>query len=274
MTPPALPSFAMSPTLPLPVVAFVLGGWDLGISGDLLLQGVIFAQFAHYTTRYKRDIPLLRAFVWGLLFLTTLKSAQGLGILWSQNVQHFTDVEGAADLFFMTWFLQLNVSFVAVIVFYVQMFFCYRLWAISKKFLLVAFILVLFVFALLSAIVSSVFTFTKDHLQNDRWISIHLGTVVAGDLLLCGSTTYFLIQHLKETSLPETAGMFRALLKLTIQSTAPAAICAFLNLIATQLPTASDPLNAWTMVAIMTNGWLPKLYAFSAMWTLNTRREI
>jgi hypothetical protein len=28
------------------------------------------------------------------------------------------------------------------------------------------------------------------------------------------------------------------------------------------------------MVAIMTNGWLPKLYAFSAMWTLNTRREI
>jgi hypothetical protein len=86
-------------------------------------------------------------------------------------VQHFTDVEGAVDLFFMTWFLQLNVSFVAVIVFYVQMFFCYRLWvgahlntylllnsewmqAISKKFLLVAFILVLFVFALLSAIVS------------------------------------------------------------------------------------------------------------------------
>lgn len=28
------------------------------------------------------------------------------------------------------------------------------------------------------------------------------------------------------------------------------------------------------MVAIMTNSWLPKLYAFSAMWTLNTRQDI
>ncbi|KAF8207410.1 hypothetical protein K438DRAFT_1962335 [Mycena galopus ATCC 62051] len=275
----------------IPAVTYVLGGWDHGVSGDLVLQGVIFAQFAHYTALYKKDIFLLRAFVWGLLFLTTLKSAQGLGVMWSQNVEHFTDVEGAVGLFQTSWFLQINVSFVAAIAFYVQMFFCYRLWlgfqtslyvcpslnfhrmqVISKNIYMVGLIAVLFVFALLSAFVSTGLNFANDPLQIDRWLSIHLGTVVAGDLLLTGSTVYFLVQHSKE-ALPVTVGIVNALLKLTIQSAAPATTCAFLNLIATRAPKASI-FDGWTMVAIMTNSWLPKLYTFSAMWTLNTRQDI
>ncbi|KAJ6496177.1 hypothetical protein C8R45DRAFT_866085, partial [Mycena sanguinolenta] len=252
--------------------AYVLGGWDLGVYGDLVLQGVIFAQFAHYTALYKKDIFLLRAFVWGLLFFTTLKSAQGLGVMWSQNIEYFTDVEGAVGLFQTTWFMQINVSFVAVIAFYVQMFFCHRLWVISKNIYMVGLIVVLFVFALLSAFVSTGFNFTNDFLQIGRWISIQLGTVVAGDLLLTGSTVYFLVQHSKE-ALPATVGTMNALLKLTIQSAAPATTCTFLNLIATREPNRSI-LDGWTMVAIMTNSWLPKLYAFSAMWTLNMRRDI
>ncbi|KAF8199294.1 hypothetical protein K438DRAFT_1717576 [Mycena galopus ATCC 62051] len=263
-----LPSVDMSTQ---PEVAFVLGGWDIGISGDLLLQGIIFAQFAHYTTLYKNDILLLRAFVWGLLFLTTLKSVQGLATIWIQNIQHIMDVEGAVALFQTAWFLQINVSFVAVIAFYVQMFFCYRLWVISKNIYMVALISVLFGFALLSAFVSTAFTFKSNFSAIDRWISIHLGTVVAGDLLLCGSTVYFLTQHSKE-ALPATAGMLAALLKLTIQSAAPAATCAFLNLIATQVSTST--LDGWTMISIIMNSWLPKLYAFSALWTLNTRKDI
>ncbi|KAF8195214.1 hypothetical protein K438DRAFT_2017224 [Mycena galopus ATCC 62051] len=265
-----LPSVDMSTP---PEVASVLGGWDIGISGDLLLQGIIFAQFAHYTALYKNDILLLRAFVWGLLFLTTLKSVQGLATIWIQNVQHFMDVEGAVALFQTAWFLQINVSFVAVIAFYVQMFFCYRLWVISKNIYMVALISVLFGFALLSAFVSTAFTFKSDFSPIDRWISIHLGTFVAGDLLLCGSTVYFLTQHSKE-ALPATAGMLAALLKLTIQSAAPAATCAFLNLIATQVPTKAKPFDGWSMISIIMNNWLPKLYAFSALWTLNTRKNI
>jgi hypothetical protein len=163
---------------------------DLGVAGDLVLQGVIFAQFAHYTTLYNHDILLLRVFVWGLLLLTTLKSAQGLSvscacpyiapclyyilfsraIIWSQNVQHFMEVEAAVGLFQTTWFFQLNVSFVAIIAFYVQIFFCHRLWVssfryciplnshrtqvISKNIYTVVLTTALFVFALLAAFVS------------------------------------------------------------------------------------------------------------------------
>ncbi|KAJ7444481.1 hypothetical protein FB451DRAFT_76010 [Mycena latifolia] len=256
----------------LPVVAFVLGGWDLGVAGDLVLQGVIFAQFAHYTTLYKHDILLLRVFVWGLLLLTTLKSAQDVAIIWSQNVQHFMEVEVAVGLFDTTWFFQLNVSFVAVIAFYVQMFFCHRLWVISRNIYMVVLITALFVFALLAAFVTSGFTFVNNHLQFENWIAVHLSTVFAGDVILCLSTTYFLLQHSQDV-LPQTAGMLNALLKLTIQSAAPAAICAFLNLIASQIPNNTG-FNGWTMLAIMMNSWLPKLYAFSALWTLNSRTGI
>ncbi|KAF7336266.1 hypothetical protein MVEN_02174800 [Mycena venus] len=258
----------------LPVVAFVLGGWDFGVAGDLLLQGIIFAQFAHYTTLYAHDILLLRVFVWGLLVLTTLKSAQGLAVLWSQNVRYFLELEAAVDLYQTAWFLEINVSFVAVIAFYVQMFFCHRLWVISSKNIyMVVLTTVLFVVALLAAFVSTRFTIAKDHLQVDNWIAVHLGTVFAGDLLLCSSTTYFLLRHSKD-GLPQTAGILNALLKLTIQSAAPAAICAFLGLIASQIPTRTGDLSFWTMLAIMTNSWLPKLYAFSALWTLNSRKGI
>jgi len=33
-------------------------------------------------------------------------------------------------------------------------------------------------------------------------------------------------------------------------------------------------VTAWTMLAIMSNFMLPKLYAISAMWTLNSRKNI
>ncbi|KAJ6540608.1 hypothetical protein B0H19DRAFT_1381646 [Mycena capillaripes] len=257
----------------LPVVIFVLGGWDLGVAGDLLLQGVIFAQFAHYTTLYKHDILLLRVFVWGLVLLTTLKSIQGLAVIWSQNVQHFMELEAALELFQTSWFFELNVSFVAVIAFYVQMFFCHRLWVISKNVYMVVLTTVLFVVALLAAFVTSGFTFTKNDVQFVTWIAIHLGTVFAGDVILCLSTTYFLLQHSQDV-LPQTAGVLNALLKLTIQSASPAAICAFLNLIASQISPSTRSLNEWTMLAIIMNSWLPKLYAFSALWTLNSRKGI
>lgn len=32
--------------------------------------------------------------------------------------------------------------------------------------------------------------------------------------------------------------------------------------------------NAWTMIAIVANNALPKLYAVSALWTLNSRKRI
>ncbi|KAJ6595129.1 hypothetical protein DFH09DRAFT_1413056 [Mycena vulgaris] len=270
----------------MPLVLYIFGGWNLGISADLVLQGVLFAQFAHYTTLYRKDIAALRVFVSVLLLITTLKSAQGLAILWIQNVQHFTDIAAAAG---DSWTFQINVALVALIAFYVQLFFCQRLWAISKNIYVVASIIALFVFALLAAFISTAYNFEKVA-RNSTWIAVHLGTVFAGDLLLCGSTVFFLTvcqfpilhaaQHLSgpqnhsKQALPQTAGMLNTILKLTFQSAAPAAVCELINLICSTSGNKDATANVSSMLAIISNNILPKLYAISAIWMLNSRKNI
>jgi hypothetical protein len=46
----------------------------------LILQGVLFTQFAHYAALYEGDTLLLRAFVAGLALITTAKTAHGLSV--------------------------------------------------------------------------------------------------------------------------------------------------------------------------------------------------
>ncbi|KAJ7846507.1 hypothetical protein B0H14DRAFT_3454404 [Mycena olivaceomarginata] len=46
--------------------AYVLGGWDIGVCFSLFLQGVLCIQFAHYTSRNKRDSIWMKLFVAGL----------------------------------------------------------------------------------------------------------------------------------------------------------------------------------------------------------------
>ncbi|KAJ7888559.1 hypothetical protein B0H14DRAFT_3855940 [Mycena olivaceomarginata] len=257
----------------IPVITYVLGGWDLGVSGDLILQGVLFAQFAHYLTLYTKDIMFLRAYVMVLLLTTTLKTVQVLVIMWFQNVVFFTDIGGAANMFFNFWPSQMNLSFVALIAFYVQVFFCQRLWVISRNVYVVVLLGSLFLIALVAAFVASAATFKDDSYLAREWLAIHLGIVFAGDLILCGSTAYFLLIRSKQVS-PQTAGMLNAILKLTFQSAAPAAFCALINLVCSQAGNTSATSNGWSMCAIISNTILPKLYAISAMWTLNSRKDI
>ncbi|KAJ7211838.1 hypothetical protein C8J57DRAFT_1604707 [Mycena rebaudengoi] len=262
-----------SPAVIRSYIIFILGGWDLAICGDLIFQGIIFTQIAHYMTLYEKDVLALRAFVAVLLIITTLKSAQGLVILWIQNVVHFMNLKAAVRQFTdsYAWPAKINLVFCALIAFYVQLFFCKRLWAISKNVYIVASVLALFVFALVAAIVSGVFTFAGQK-KNVTWIEIHLGTVFAGDVLLCGSTIYFLLSH-SEYALPETAGMLHSIKKLTFQSAAPAVVCALVSLVGTLAWNRATP-NTYIMLAIIASNVLPKLYAISAMWTLNSRRSI
>ncbi|KAJ7790172.1 hypothetical protein B0H14DRAFT_3501923 [Mycena olivaceomarginata] len=258
------------------LVVFHLGGWDLAICADLILQGIIFAQIAHYAILYNKDDLALRAYVAVLLIITTLKSAQGLVIMWIQNVEYFMDLDAALGMFTMSWTIELNITFIALIAFYVQLFFCKRLWAISENIYIVTLVVALFVFALVAAIVSSVFQLAvlkfADQSKSITWMGIHLATVFAGDVLLCGSTIYFLSYHSKH-ALPKTANMLSSLTKLTFQSAAPAVLCALISLISTLAWSHTNP-DIYSMLALIADNLLPKLYAISALWTLNFRRKI
>ncbi|KAJ7279414.1 hypothetical protein C8J57DRAFT_1712485 [Mycena rebaudengoi] len=271
---------------PLPVVTFALGGWDLGTHADLILQGILFAQFTNYWSQYYKSDPLsLKLFVLGLCLATTFKSAHAIALVWIQNVEYFMDLNKAATMFLTNWVNQSTMLIGTVIAFSVQAYFCRRLWIISKNIYVVAVVVLLFVFGLISGIVYTAFKFsgllfvlshsaTRDYVKptaKEIWGPIHYGTVVTGDLILSGSTIYFL---LKQQVLMPRVGILNRLIRIAFQSAVPITLCALANFSCQVLYLHHTSLDATLLCLILTSMMLPKVYAISAMWTLNARKEM
>ncbi|KAJ7279301.1 hypothetical protein C8J57DRAFT_1712412 [Mycena rebaudengoi] len=271
---------------PLPVVKFALGGWDLGTHADLILQGILFAQFTNYWSQYYKSDPLSqKLFVLGLCLATTFKSAHAMVLVWIQNVESFMDLNQATTMFLTNWLKQSNSLIGQIIAFSVQAFFCRRLRIISNNIYVVAFVVLLFVFGLVSGIVYTALKFsgllfvlshsaTGDHLKPTAkkiWGPIHYGTVMTGDLILSGSTIYFL---LKQQVLLPRVGTLNRLIKIALQSAVPVTLCALANFICQVLYLHNTSLDATLLCIILTSMMLPKVYVISAMWTLNSRKEM
>ncbi|KAJ7825115.1 hypothetical protein B0H14DRAFT_3468759 [Mycena olivaceomarginata] len=242
------------------ISTYILGGWDLAICAALFFQGILWTQFIRYMTANKRDSVLLKLFVAGLALLTTLKTIQAISMLWILNDAMVNNPE--SDLWQTHWLFHTAIISTAIIAFYVQTFFCYRLWAsaISRNICLIIVTMALFIVALAAAAVATSLTYSDTPLKSIDWIAAHLGTAMCGDLLLTGGTVFWLLRH-SNVVLPrgQTARMLDSLLRLTIHSAAPAAVCAFVN---------------FGGGHVISNMILPKLYAISAMWILNSRDDI
>ncbi|KAJ7236094.1 hypothetical protein B0H12DRAFT_131964 [Mycena haematopus] len=257
-------------------VTYLLGGWDLAICSALFLQGVLCAQFAHYTSSERRESMWLKFFVAGLGLSTTLKSVQSLAIMWIQNVILFGNVEAASSMWATNLVTQSSMMSGAAVTFYVQMFFCHRLWALSRNAFTVIICATLLLFGLISAVIATFSVISHVSAKTIcTWVSIHMGFVLCGDLLLTGSTVLYLLRHSNQFVLSRgpTATLISSLLRVTVQSAAPAAVCALIN-----FATVMGQLRGWApallMVDFITNLWLPQLYAWSAMWTLNSRDDV
>ncbi|KAJ6451302.1 hypothetical protein C8R45DRAFT_1223877 [Mycena sanguinolenta] len=253
-------------------VAYILGGWDLAICSALFLQGVLCAQFAHFTTSDRRDSMWLKFFVAGLAFLTMLKSIHALAIMWVQNVILFGNVDAASDMWKTHWLSRTTMIVGASTTFYVQMFFCHRLWAsaLSRKAHIVIICVALFLFGLTSAAIATFFMFSNYSVTTtSTWISIHLGVVLCGDLLMTGNT------RSKEFALSRgpVSTIIHSLLRVTVQSATPAALCASINF-GTVIVKLHEWVPALLMVDFIVDLVLPQLYSWSAMWTLNSRDDI
>ncbi|KAJ6562180.1 hypothetical protein B0H19DRAFT_1259762 [Mycena capillaripes] len=250
------------------LVDFKLGPWIIGCCLDLILQGALFTQFANYFAWYRDDKTTLKAAVCGLFLLTSLKSIQSFVIIWNHAVILFGNLQGAILLNFTVWFETGNPIMVAAIGFYVQSYFCYRLYVVSGKSYVVAPVATIFIFAFFAMAVATYYIATEQVSKIADWFTAHLSSVFAGDVLLTCSTAYFLIKS-RRGALSQTLDLISALIRLTFQTAAPAAICAMLNLIFAVHFTGDKSL-----FSIVFNMPLPKLYAISMMFTLNARQHI
>ncbi|KAF7342562.1 hypothetical protein MSAN_02012600 [Mycena sanguinolenta] len=245
-----------------------LGPWLVGGCLDLFLQGILSAQFVSYFSFYKDDKTALRIVVMILAVMSVLKSIHSFAVVWIQSIVYFGDLQGAILLNYTTWWQSGTPLIVALCGLYVQSYFCYRLWVISKTWYVVLPIAIIFVFGFLSVAVATYFISVDNSIQISNWFAAHLGSVFAGDVLMSSATAYFLIKS-KTDVLPQTVGLINSLVRLTFQTAAPVAICAMFNLAFSQLPG-----SRYGIISTAFNEMLPKLYAISMMYTLNARRTI
>ncbi|KAJ7597970.1 hypothetical protein C8J56DRAFT_1109555 [Mycena floridula] len=232
---------------------FLVGPWLLGSFLDVFLQGILMCQFAHYWSWYKEDRLFLKLTVAGLAILTILKSFQCIAIVWIQNVLHLGDLEGAVRLIMTKWWQAGNPLMVATICLYAQAFFLSRLYIISQKKWIVIPLGLVFLTAYALMVMAYIYTTTQV-------------TRLAGDILMSLATTYYLLKS-RNSGLRRTMSVIDSLVRLTLSSAAPAAFCAMLNLIFSQIYPGTENL-----ISTAFNQALPKLYAISILWVLNERR--
>ncbi|KAF7372823.1 hypothetical protein MSAN_00488300 [Mycena sanguinolenta] len=254
------------------LIKFFLGPWLIGSCIDLVLMGVLCCQVKNYFDSYPDDGRGFRIAVAVLCVLNLLKSGQCFASLWIFLINHFGDIQYDLGLSATGWWDFGSPLMVAVLDFYVQCYFCTRLSAVSRKWWVVAPIFLLFVFAMLSMAIGTYYIKTLQEQQVTDWFAAHLCSAFAGDVILSATTAYFLIRTKKTVLSTQTAELIRALIPLTFETAAPAAIIAMFNLIFTQMHRTSQPLLGYVEIGF--NEVLPKLYAISMMYTLNERRAI
>ncbi|KAF8185482.1 hypothetical protein K438DRAFT_1973791 [Mycena galopus ATCC 62051] len=245
-----------------------LGPWLVGGYLDVFLQGILLTQFRNYFTWYQDDKMSLRVIVAILLVGHILKTIHAFAIVWIQNIAYFGDLQGAILLNYTTWWQSGAPLIDGIFGFYVQLYFCYRLWMISKRLIVVVPVAIIFLFAFLSIVVATYFIAISNLLQISNWFAAHLGSVFAGDVCMTSLTAYFLIKS-KADVLPQMVGLINSLVRLTFQTAAPAAIWQV-------HPNAMvDPnLSGSGITSTAFNEIMPKLYAISMMYTLNSRHSI
>ncbi|KAL1745373.1 hypothetical protein HDZ31DRAFT_82016 [Schizophyllum fasciatum] len=248
---------------------WLLGPWLIGSFVDVLLQGIILVQSVHYFSWYQDDELPLKLSVALLVLITILKSIQSFALLWIQFIEHFSDLPAAVKLSYTTWWQSGNPLMVASVGIYVQAFFLWRLYVISgRKWIPPALLSPVLILAYTAIVLATYYISQEDTPNISIWFAVHLSFTFAGDVLLSVVTAYYLLKT-RQDVLPGTVGLVNALIRLTFTTAAPAAICALLNLVFSQLYSGEDRL-----VSTAFNQVMAKLYATSMLWTLNARRRI
>ncbi|KAJ7573375.1 hypothetical protein C8J56DRAFT_1109793 [Mycena floridula] len=131
------------------------------------------------------------------------------------------------------WWLAGNPLMVATICLYAQAFFLSRLYIISQKKWIVIPLGLGFLTAYALMVVAEI-CIHNDIPNIEKWFAGHLSAVFAGDILMSLATTYYLLKS-RNSGLIRTISVIDSLVRLTLSSAAPAALCAMLNLIFSQI---------------------------------------
>ncbi|CAK5283965.1 unnamed protein product [Mycena citricolor] len=249
---------------------------NLAINGDVLLQGILIAQTATYLGHgyHRTDPSLLRLWVAGLWLSTLAKTVYAL--VFTQLQLQTLNLQTQSDTRSFNRYLQnfrMTQLFGVLLVYYVQLFFCWRTWTLSKRPWIPLGLALMFSMSF----VCGMFSILDNGTSGVPWSGAYLGLLFVGDGMLSAATMYLLLTTARSVS-RDTASVLERLSRLTMHAAVPGAICTLVVLITSQvspsLSRVGAPQDMAAAGSIVSSQLLPKLYAFSAMWILNSRRSL
>ncbi|KAH8831261.1 hypothetical protein DL96DRAFT_1587092 [Flagelloscypha sp. PMI_526] len=250
----------------MPNFVDAVGPYFIGCILDMFCQAIIFVLFLRYLAAHcKDDGKWMRGVVVFLFLLTVLKSMQLFYLAWTVLVQNFGSLREATLFGETNWTARSTPLVVSILCIYVQGFFVYRLWGISKSIILPVIILTLSIVSMIGSIL--VLVYKTNSPKQRSWVYVHLTTLCASDLILTSSLMFYLWRSKKEVSI-YAVGAVEALLRTIFLTALPGTLCALVSVILCS-QTSSDVHQT-----IAVHQAIPKLFVISMLWTLNARGQI
>ncbi|KAF7373096.1 hypothetical protein MSAN_00517400 [Mycena sanguinolenta] len=228
---------AITPDDPLfGLIYYVLGGWFIGSSVVMLLEGILIAQVSNYYSWYTEDSLAMKTAVAVLFLLTVLKTIQGFAITWINSILYTQDPAGTTALN-KEWYQVVNIPLCAsqswkarrdthslylrgaLIAAYVQTYYCYRLWKLSGRWWYVAPLVTVMLVGLVAAIITG--SVIAKSGKSSNWFAVHVSCTFATDVLITGASTFFLLKA-RQKALSRTRKLISNLIKLCCQTALPA----------------------------------------------------
>lgn len=240
-----------------------LGPWVIGSALDCLLMGIVLSQMTHFFRN--------RSSVWtndcylalGVTALSILKTMQGIGIVWEQNVIEFANPDVARTLSYSAWWQVSAPLITGITGCLVQSFFCWRFMKLSGRSYMGLPIVVLIGLGVSAVCISTFYIIKANASRKVEWLLVHLVSVSIADILITTGTVYALYSH-ANYGYNLSSSLVKRLLRIIFEAAIPPALVATVDLILTQ--TLRSHL-LWHLVA---NYVLQKLYAISLLYTVNS----
>ncbi|KAJ7134233.1 hypothetical protein C8R44DRAFT_848886 [Mycena epipterygia] len=241
----------------------------LGAFLDCILMGVVFCQaFTYFRTKGTATSTLQQYYRWLVIvvvFLSMLKTAQIMGVVWVQNVRQYANPDVARTLVAKAWW-QVSVPLMTGIIgTIVQSFFCLRFYMLSRNWMFCVPIIAAMCLGLVGVCLSLANILAGNSKAKVMWLLVHLVGVFVADLLITTGTVYSLQK--RSSGLDSTTKLINRLLRLVFESAFPPTLIATTDLILTQT------LGSKLLWHLFVNMALGKVYVVSLLYTLNSINE-
>ncbi|KAK6977205.1 hypothetical protein R3P38DRAFT_3125831 [Favolaschia claudopus] len=245
------------------LIYYVLGGWLIGSSAVLFLEGILVTQVYNYVSWFRQESLRIDIAVGILFVLTVLKTIQSFAIVWINNIIYMRDPLGTVALNKL-WYQIVNIPLGALIAGYAQLYYVYRLYKLSSRWWLTIPLVILILIGFAAAAVTV--RVLGNSVRSTHWCTNRHLNHLPHPLLPPSPAR----QH----ALSRTRKLIGTLIRICFHTGVPVSIASLLMLICSQIGGPALKPQLTNSVILVLLDVVPIIYANCMLYILNTRRKL